>query len=326
MQFGTTIEALLFAIALGDRINKLQSKNKEQQAELINQLKKNEGLQKKVNRELEEKVKERTVEIELKNIELLYSNKQITDSLNYAKNIQTAILTSHNALDRNDIDNFVLFKPRDIVSGDFYWSHQVNEETILWVTADCTGHGVPGALMSIIGNVLLNKVIVEKGISKVDVILSQLRDGINDTINSKDDNRNRLDGIDMSVCRLNRRTGSLTFAGANSRMWIVNGQELREFKGDKQPVGFHHDMSKPFTEQVVELKKGDCVYTFSDGFPDQFGGVQDKKYGYNSFRQLLRSVASLPLENQKTELENALNDWMKDTTQLDDITLIGVKN
>lgn len=325
MQIGTTFEAMLFAIALGDRINKLQLQNKQQQTQIIQQLKANEILQLKANLELEQKVKERTHEIQIKNAELELSNKHITDSLNYAKNIQSSILSSHNALDANLIPNFVFFQPKELVSGDFYWSYQVNATTIIWITADCTGHGVPGALMSIIGHVLLNKIVIEKGITKVDLILGQLRQGIIDTMTNENTDRTRRDGIDMSVCKLDTRTKRLNFAGANSRMWVVNTGEIKEFKGDAQPVGHHLAELKPYTEHEIVLQDKETVYTFTDGFPDQFGGAEEKKYGYRRFRSLVAGISEKPIEQQADLFKKELVQWEAAIGQIDDITIIGVR-
>ncbi|MBU2020523.1 MAG: SpoIIE family protein phosphatase [Bacteroidetes bacterium] len=325
MQAGTTIEAMLFAIALGDRINRLEIQNKEQSLQLIKELKNNEKLQKSINQQLEKKVLKRTIEIQKKNIELEYSNLQITESLNYAKNIQNSILENHNALDNNPIENFVFYKPRDIVSGDFYWSYQINPEILIWITGDCTGHGVPGALLSIVGNVLLNKIVIERGISKVDLVLNLLSQELDRTINQHGENDERLDGMDISVCRLDKRTNTLTFASANSRLWLVRDHKIEECRGEKNPIGNYTKTVPMFNEHTFRVQKDDLILTFTDGFPDQFGGANNKKYGYAKFKNLILRVNEFPIQEQEALINNELNKWQGLNNQVDDITIIGVK-
>lgn len=261
--------------------------------------------------------------IELKNRIVEEKNKNITDSINYAKRIQSALLASGSLLQRNLPEYFVLYLPKDIVSGDFYWAHQ-SDDSFLICTGDCTGHGVPGAFMSLLSISSLNEIVIEKKINAPNLVLDQLRDKIIKVMNPEGSLQKSYEGMDGTLCRYNFKSNELSFSGANNGVWIVSDGELREYKGDKQPIGFHVD-AKPFALQQVKLKKSDIVYTYTDGYADQFGGEKGKKFKYKQLQSLLLSVSSQPMQDQKKLLEKALLDWKGGFEQVDDILLIGVK-
>ena len=263
-------------------------------------------------------------------------NKDITDSINYAKRIQTAMLrTEHEMFDLLG-EHFVLFLPKDVVSGDFYWCHQ-QEDVVIWVVADCTGHGVPGAFMSMIGNSLMNEIIIEKKLTTPGLILDELKDGIIKSLGTR-----TQDGMDMALCAFNRTTYELQFAGANNGLyitrkgigkealtsadWIVTfDSDLIEIKPDKQSVGFEENKDGPFTTRSIQLEKGDCIYACSDGYLDQFGGKKNKKYSVKRFKEVLSEIHTMSMEEQMVHVTNELFEWMEDKEQIDDICVIGVR-
>ena len=266
---------------------------------------------------LEHKVEERTAE-------LSEINKKITDSIFYAKRIQTAILPSDNELNELLHENFVLFKPMNIVSGDFYWVSNKNNKIII-SAADCTGHGVPGAFMSMIGNTLLNKIVNENNITTPNNILHQLRDEVIASLNqAKDDNLSK-DGMDMSICSIDFKNLKLEFAGANNPLIIVRNNEAIEYKGNKQPVGLLMGDLQPFTNHKINIEKGDMIYLFSDGFQDQFGGVNGRKFMKKRFKSLLVEIALKPTHQQHEILDKTITEWIKDTRQIDDILVMGIR-
>ncbi|MCD4710034.1 MAG: YfiR/HmsC family protein [Bacteroidales bacterium] len=253
--------------------------------------------------------------------QIAYQKKHITDSIEYAKRIQTAILPSLELFSHN-LEHFVLFKPRDIVSGDFYWAEEIDGKYLI-VTADCTGHGVPGAFMSMLGISLLNEIIISKEISRPDLILNRLRDKIIDALKQETGSIIK-DGMDMTVCLFDRRTNQLQFSGANNPLYLVSDGQLTQIKGDKMPVAIHEVMD-PFSLHQLKLKQDDTFYTFSDGFSDQFGGPAQKKFLAKNFRNLLLSIQELPMIEQGNRLDEVFADYRKELEQVDDVVIIGVK-
>lgn len=261
--------------------------------------------------------------IELKNKIVEEKNKNITDSINYARRIQSALLASSALLKRNLPEYFVLYMPKDIVSGDFYWAHQ-SEDSFLVCTGDCTGHGVPGAFMSLLSISSLNEIVIEKKTTEPNLVLDALREKIIRVMNPEGTLQKSYEGMDGSLCRYNFATSELSFSTANNGVWIVSDGKLNEYKGDKQPIGFHSD-PRPFELKTVKLKKKDVIYTYTDGFADQFGGEKGKKFKYKQLQTLLLSIADQPMEDQKKVLEKSLKDWKGDFEQVDDVLLIGVR-
>ncbi len=253
--------------------------------------------------------------------QIAFQKKHITDSINYAEKIQRAILPSLE-LFTDTIEHFVLFKPRDIVSGDFYWVEELDGRLII-IAADCTGHGVPGAFMSMLGISLLNEIILNKRITEPDEILNSLRTRIIKALKQGRDGFVK-DGMDMTVCVLDPQSNTLLFSGANNPLYHIRDGELQEIKGDKMPVAIH-DVMEPFTLHEVKLLKGDTFYTFSDGYADQFGGPGQKKFLAKNFRKLLLKIQEETMMDQGMHLDQSFEAYRNDMEQIDDVVVIGVR-
>ncbi len=254
--------------------------------------------------------------------QIAYQKKHITDSIHYALRIQTALLPSLELFSEK-LDHFVFYKPRDIVSGDFYWVAEIGSR-IMIISADCTGHGVPGAFMSMLGVSFLNEIILNKGIIQPDQVINSLREEVIRALKQKESDSEIKDGMDICVCLLDPEKRSLQFAGALCPLWILSKGELTEIKGDKMPVAIHETM-KPFTNHWIDLKQGDTFYIFSDGFVDQFGGPNQKKYLSKNFKLTLGEIQAKPMYEQGAELDRIFEEWRKDVEQIDDVTVIGVR-
>jgi serine phosphatase RsbU (regulator of sigma subunit) len=269
------------------------------------------------------------IEQQKKIVDLAYfkieeKNKEITDSINYASRIQQAMLTSEEYITLHlKADFFILYQPKDIVSGDFYWAAQHNNSFYI-AACDCTGHGVPGAFMSLLNISFLNENLIERNITEPDQILNEQRKKIIAALNPKG-NENSKDGMDCVLCKYDFNTLTLTYAGANNPLWIIRNNQLIEFKPNKMPVGKFDEQEENFTQQIIQLQKDDLIYALTDGYADQFGGQKGKKFKYKQLKDLLLANCSLPLEQQKNIFEKTINDWKGNMEQVDDILLIGVK-
>lgn len=281
------------------------------------------------NIQLENTVQQRTYEIlqqkdqitkQKEIIEL--KNKDITDSINYASKIQEALLPSEKTLANNFRGYFILYMPRDIVSGDFYWIQEKSNKTIC-VLADCTGHGVPGAFMSMLGLSLLSEIVMKNNITSPEIIINRLRGEIIKTL-KQDDPSNPRDGMDLAVCVFDRSLKNLLFAGANSSVQIIRNNEIIELKGDRMPAAFYYEMES-FELQTLALEQDDCIYMFTDGYADQFGGEDGKKFMKKPLKRLLQEISNNEFSDQKSILKNNLDKWMKDYEQVDDISVLGLK-
>lgn len=261
---------------------------------------------------------QRTLEI---NRSLTAKNKEITDSINYAQKIQQAILPSDQFLKTNFKDGFVLYLPKDIVSGDYYFFYE-NEETKYVAAIDCTGHGVPGAMMSVIANSLLKEVFYNKELQKPNEILYALDELLFDSLNKNNLDEIRYDGMDISLCAVNKKTNVLEFAGAMRPLFMVSENELIEIKGSKYPLGYYF-AKKEFVLNTIQLKEGDRVYLTTDGYADQFGGNNNKKLNRRAFKELLLSLEGMDADEQNSFLDYALKNWKQDVEQTDDILIIG---
>ncbi|HEY0031458.1 MAG TPA: SpoIIE family protein phosphatase [Bacteroidia bacterium] len=227
-------------------------------------------------------------------------------------------------------DFFILYKPKDIVSGDFYHAiaHQPagsKNELFYMCTADCTGHGVPGALMSMVAISHLNESIIEKNLVHPNDILDNMRKGIISSLNPEGSEEESKDGVDCVLCAYNFDSMKLEFAAANNPLWLIRNGEITEYKGDKMPVGKHHGNLSPFTLQTVPLQKGDLIYTFTDGYADQFGGEKGKKYKYKQLQEKIMGIKDLPLDDQKSILDKEFESWRGNLEQVDDVLIIGMK-
>ncbi len=274
---------------------------------------------KRENRILEEKVRERTAEVVAQKEELAEKNKDITDSIRYAKRIQFAILPPEIPFK----DTFILFKPKDIVSGDFYWLH-VQDNMEFLAAVDCTGHGVPGAFMSIIGYNLLNKIIKEQNIYKPSEILNSMNKELILSLQRQDEVGAIQDGMDIALICYHKDTQELEFAGALNPLYIIRNGELEEGKADRFSIGRASlEMEKQFTNHSYKIIPGDTIFLFSDGYADQFGGESGKKFKAKPMKELLLAVQDQPMEIQKVILENTIEAWRGEIHQVDDILVIG---
>ena len=283
---------------------------------------------KKLEREkrvLENKVAERTAEVVQKNNELDEKNKEITASIRYAKRIQDAILPPDDFVRTCLPKTFVLYKPKDIVSGDFYWVSD-KKDKVLFAAVDCTGHGVPGAFMSIVGHNLLEQIVTEHELTQPAAILDELNKSVSDTLRQSKVDESVKDGMDITLCCFDRTTNEIHFAGAFNPLFLIRNKELTEIKGDKFPIGnLKIGEQKKFTNHTIQLQKGDTIYIFSDGYADQFGGPFGKKFKYKAFKQLLIDIQPLNMEEQQNALNKNIEEWKGNMEQVDDILIIGTR-
>ncbi|OJJ14273.1 hypothetical protein BKI52_43090 [marine bacterium AO1-C] len=250
-------------------------------------------------------------------------NTHITASISYAQRIQQAILPPIKDIQAALPDSFILFRPRDIVSGDFYWFKEIDDKIFI-SAVDCTGHGVPGAFMSMIGNELLHKIVTDFGITEVDQILGKLNESVRKAL--QQDETNNRDGMDMTMVGIHKQTSAIEFAGAKNPIYYVQNGEMHQIKGDKTPIGgMKIKRQDTYTKHLIDVSQPTTFYLFSDGFQDQFGGPNNKRFMTKQFRELLLSIHSQPMDTQKQLLEQALEDWMQEEEQLDDILVIGVR-
>jgi len=250
--------------------------------------------------------------------------KELTDSIYYASYIQSALLPTHEEWNRILPESFIFYHPRDVVSGDFYWIKK-NRNTIIVVVADCTGHGVPGAFMSILGISFLNEIYSKGNIPSAKSILNQLREKVMKALRQTGDIDEPKDGMDITLCMIDLNTNTLQFAGANNPIYIIRNQELIEIKGDSMPIVVALEQEKTFTNHEFTLSPNDTVYLFTDGYPDQFGGEGGKKFKYPNFRNLLQRIQQYPVARQGEKIESVLKKWKGDYRQVDDILVIGFK-
>jgi serine phosphatase RsbU (regulator of sigma subunit) len=289
-------------------------------------------IKKEANIKLEEK--NRTISLQKDEIEkqrdlaaaqrdqIAYQKKHITDSIMYAKRIQTALIPSLE-LFSDKLEHFVLYKPLAIVSGDFYWV-STNGSMQVIISADCTGHGVPGAFMSMLGVTMLNEIVNGKHIIMPDQIIEHLRQGIIKSLKQVAEEDSVKDGMDISVCVIDFDNNLLWFSGANNPLYLIRGGELIHYRADKMPVAIHYRMD-PFTLHKIELQKGDTFYIFSDGYSDQFGGPKQKKFMSMKLKETLVGMAGEPMLRQGEHLNEIFEDWRGENPQVDDVILIGVR-
>ncbi|HUX97631.1 MAG TPA: SpoIIE family protein phosphatase [Bacteroidales bacterium] len=300
-----------------------------------------------INKKLEKTIAERTHEIQEKNIVLEVQKKEIVDSINYAQRIQNAVLPNESLMQEYLGDHFIIYRPKDIVSGDFYWVKNLNQYTVFCV-ADCTGHGVPGAFMSMLCLSFLDEVVMKEGVIHPEVVLNRVRNMVIESLKQKGAMWEQKDGMDISICFYNRETSIIEFAGANNPVYIVrkidqeslpsakrtdNGKYvIYEIKGDQMTVSFS-DLMEPYTRHSVNIHKDDRIYLFSDGICDQFGGPEGKRFMYNSLRTVILETISPDIRNQKSKIEERLDEWKAYINpktgccyeQIDDICLMGIK-
>jgi tetratricopeptide (TPR) repeat protein len=260
-------------------------------------------------------------EIEQKSRLLESRNRDITDSIRYAHRLQEATLPIDSFKKVFGTNGFILYKPKDIVAGDFYWLEQAND-VLLFAAADCTGHGVPGAMVSVVCSNALNRAVKEFGITDPGKILDKTRELVIETFEKSQSEVK--DGMDISLCALHINERRLLWAGANNPLWIVRGGELIEVKPDKQPIGKYAD-PRPFTTHAIDLREGDAIYVFTDGYADQFGGEKGKKFKYSQLKELLTGIQAQPMNRQEAILDEAFEKWRGPLEQVDDVCIMGAK-
>ncbi|HQV00552.1 MAG TPA: SpoIIE family protein phosphatase, partial [Bacteroidia bacterium] len=299
-----------------DEITNLSNKTIEQEQE-------KKRILENQNLDLERNVQQRTLEVVQQKAELEIKNKEITESLHYAKRIQAAILPPTELFTTTFADAFILYLPKDIVSGDFY-AYAKKENNIIIAAADCTGHGVSGALMSMIGSSLLNQIVNEKNIIEPGHILNTLNEGIIDALKQRESTSH--DGMDIAICQLNLQTLTLRFAGANRPLWLLRNHEIISYQPNKFPIGglqILHD--EVYAEHTIALQKNDVLYLFSDGYADQFGGLHEKKLLTKNLKNHILEIHHLPLSQQRESLLQTFNSWKGKLEQVDDVLVLAVK-
>lgn len=249
---------------------------------------------------------------------------EMSESLKYASYIQQAIFPSIKDITRLLPENFLFYQPREVVSGDFYYVSRRNDLLFIAI-ADCTGHGVPGAFMSILGITFLNEIISHGTAVQAGVILNRLREHVMEALCQTGDDLERKDGIDLALCIIDPKTNKMSFAGAFNPVYIIRNQNLIEYAGDMMPVGIGAEEEKSFTTHMVQLMPEDAIYLFTDGFVDQFGGPHCKKFKYKPFRDLLIHISALPMQEQKSIFQKTFNDWKGNLQQLDDVLVFGFR-
>ena len=273
---------------------------------------------------LEEIVKERTAEVVRQKEDIAEKNKSITDSIEYAKRIQKAILPSRELANEILPEHFILFRPRDIVSGDFYWMTK-KDNLIVIIAADCTGHGVPGAFMSMLGVSFLNEIVNKHNIIKANSILNSLRDDVKKTLSQTGKEGEAKDGMDIALCIVDTDNMKMQYAGAYNPLYLYRNNELIEIKADRMPIGIYIKEKESFTNHEIDIQKNDTFYIFSDGYSDQFGGPDGRKFKTKEFKKLLLSIHKKPLIEQKEILNKKIDNWKGDYDQLDDIIVLGIR-
>lgn len=325
LKFGTAAEMILLSLSMVDRFRRMQLEKQKQQEQLLEQLQTANTEKDAINLDLARQTSEIKEQKEI----IEEKNKDITESIRYSKRIQQAVLPSAERLVKYFPDSFILNKPKDIVGGDFAWFSERDKKVVV-AAVDCTGHGVPGAFMSVIGNSFLNEIVNERKMTRPDVVLEVLRESIIRSLKQRSretgEPQGMKDGMDISVIRYDLESNILSFAGAKNPMYLVRDGELMVYKGDRFPIGVDADgVLIPFEGHDIPAQKGDCVYIFSDGFADQFGGPKGKKFMYKQFQDLLLSIHDKDMEVQKFILEETLTKWKGSLEQVDDILVIGIR-
>jgi serine phosphatase RsbU (regulator of sigma subunit) len=283
-----------------------------------------ELLRRLVEEKTEQLKKEKEIVESIKSV-LEEKNKDITDSINYAKRIQEAILPSQSAILKNFPESFIYYRPKDIVSGDFYWFAEV-EDYFFIAAVDCTGHGIPGAFMSLIASTLLNEIVKNKHEVAPSQILQSLNNGIIESLKQSESDSSSRDGMDMAICRVDKTKQKLVFAGAARPFYHIRMGALTEVKGQGYPIGGHYGlMNLKYSDSEMDLKPGDMFYISSDGYADQFSGTDNKKFSTKRLKKLLEEISVHSMEQQQELLEKAFENWRGSEKQIDDVLIVGIR-
>jgi len=331
--FGTVIQLMFLSFALADRIRVMKEETDNAQRRVINQLRENQEFKEKQNRELEQKVEERTIEVTLQKQEMERQSKEIaglykevTDSIETSKVIQQSILPSEKVMKMFLANFFILYKPKDIVSGDFYWFHVKNNKIYI-AAIDCTGHGVAGAFMSLIGYNLLNQIMKEKSNNSAAEILTKLNEDVIKSLHQDEVGALSREGMDVAFCVIDMSNKKMQFSGANNPLYQIRNKEITIFKADRNSIGIQRGGKKAsFTNQELDFLKGDSFYIFSDGYADQIGGADGtEKFMYPRFRELIINSSDLEMKEQRKVIDDTIENWRNGQEQLDDILVMGFR-
>ncbi|UKN01339.1 SpoIIE family protein phosphatase [Paracrocinitomix mangrovi] len=356
LKISSALEVTILSLSMSNKYRRLQEEKEEAQKESLKQLQEKNELMDDINIKLEKQVKDRTAEIERQKEELATSNEEILSSIHYAKRIQEAILPSDQHVKNLLPESFVLYTPKDVVSGDFYFVEKTTTSTsetelVIAAAVDCTGHGVPGAFMSIVGNNYLTASLTEAKVNDVAAALNFLNEGVVNSLRQNKGNKEKVrDGMDIALVAYDKKGSQLYFAGAKNPVYIVRevvGEDedfkpdpenknplkaedsnlfLKEIKGDSHPIGAYiGEELKPFNYHAINVQKGDMIYIFSDGYADQFGGPDGKKYKYKNFKKFLLSIANESADVQKEKLQQEYERWRSDFEQIDDVLVMGFR-
>jgi serine phosphatase RsbU (regulator of sigma subunit) len=277
------------------------------------------------NKKLKERLISSSRELTQRNEFLTEQHKHFSDSITYAERIQSAIMPPDSLIKKALPESFIFYLPRDIVSGDFYFVEDLGDE-VVFAAVDCTGHGIPGALISVIGFNCIHRAVTEKYLTEPAEILKFLDVGVNERLRQTDNESGVKDGMELSLCHLNKKTRVLQYSGAYSPIYIISNGELTIIRADKFEIGVNPDgVADNYTNHTVQLKKDDCVYLFSDGYADQFGGPKGKKFMYKQLRDTLLAVNEKSMKEQKEILSAVFHKWKNKEEQVDDVLLIGVR-
>jgi serine phosphatase RsbU (regulator of sigma subunit) len=333
IKLGSVIEVTFLSVLMAGKYRELQQEKEKAQQAAIERLEKLNEIQSKQKELLEKEVEAKTKEILQQKAILEQKNREVIESINYAKRIQTALIPRIEQYENLKNNMFVLFLPKDIVSGDFYWFHHTttshkdrpNEDYMLLAVADCTGHGVPGAMISTIGIKLLYQSVKQPEVNSPAEALDYLSAEVEQTFNRNVKDEFIRDGMDMAMVAINLESRKMMYAGANNPCIIIRKGEIIILKPDKKSIGKCESDAK-FTNVKFTLEKGDMIYLFSDGFQDQFGGPKNKKFKSKNFRKLLSTIYHYPVNEQRLILEQTIKDWMgNEYSQIDDITVLGYR-
>jgi len=307
-------------------INNFNEKVEEKSHEVIIQKNQIEQQKKEISTKHDQLLKQKQL-IEKQKSDVEHNNNELISSFNYAKIIQEALLPQREIFENLFSDHFILYKPKEIISGDFYWAKRCNtngDDIAFVAIADCTGHGVPGALMSMLGVASLNEIVLRKKSQNTSEILNQLRTNIMDCLQQKQYGSKSNDGMDIAFMSYNFKTKTLQFSGANRHLYLLRKGHLSIIKGDKMPIGKYALDEHPFKHKVIKIKKGDRIYLFTDGYADQFGGTYSKKFKQTKLNNLIKTHYDKPMHVQKDILEKASKDWQGHNEQIDDILVCGI--
>ena len=268
-------------------------------------------------------LEEQNIEIKQQRDQIFQQKQEITDSILYASRIQNAVLPPDSMLSKLR-EHFILYKPRDIVSGDYYWMTLKDNKTVV-VAADCTGHGVPGAFMSMLGISFMNEIVNKSDTTQANEILNHLRSDVISSLGQTGVTGETQDGMDLALCVIDTDAMQIQFSGAYNPLYLIRNDELTEYKSDKMPIGIHKEKNDPFSNHEIKIRKGDALYMFSDGYVDQFGGARQKKFMTKNFKELLLRINKKTMKEQREILDRTLLEWMGDVDQIDDILVMGLR-